>query len=419
MFYNSLEQYVDACGGLPQELPNDFVLLEKGQRSSYPKWKYHVLIKIDGNNVERIWQSGFNGTHIWTLAGTFNATTIYPKLVEVNTSGRTLQQQAELEILKLYKDKEHNGYVPMNAPNSTPLIKGMKGDSLTEKTRIDWSKGMIADVKLDGLRMLSYTDHSTLEVELRSNGNESYNHIHHIREQLKEFMSYIPQGAMIDGELYKHGWATPDILSAVSRKVSHSPNLTQISYYMFDMNWSSQPCVEDRIETLFNSYQMYLQLRDNSVPNHLKFVPKFWVTSYDDCINKLGVVLQLGYEGLMLRRPGRNASNDRERKLSQYAAGQRTVALLKVKAFTDEEAPVVNVIDGRGKAEGMAILVIRDQTTGVDIPVQWGSEVDRRMWFINPQMVIGRVLTYKYAKRDRISNIPIHPAGVRWRDFYA
>lgn len=416
--YRDSDQYVLMCDGSPQELPDDFVRLEKGQSCSYPKWKYYILNKIDSCGTVRIWQSGFNGTHIWTLVATYNTGTIYPRLVEVNNSGRTLQQQAQLEILKLYKDKEHDGYYPINTPNYTPLIKGMKGVNIKESTKVNWSRGLIADVKLDGLRMMCYTDQSSGDVEMRSNGNESYNYINHIREQVIEFMNYIPQGAFLDGELYNHDMDTPDIQSAVTRKVSHSPNITRIKYFIFDMDWSVKPCVEDRYETLVNAYNNYVASRDNSKPNMLTYTPKFMVFSYDDAIEKLGQVIELGYEGLVLRRPGRNTTNPKEIELSQYKPGSRTVGLLKLKASTDEEAPVIGVIDGVGKASGLGILILRDQITGQNITLQWGTENDRRSWFLNPSLVIGRILCFYYAKRDRNSNLPIHPAGRRWRDNY-
>lgn len=416
--YRTPEEYISLSGGAPQDLPDDFELITNGVMPSHVKWKRIQLYNIDATGNRRVWQIGFDGIKMWTLHGTYNTTRIDTREVTTNCSGRDLLSQALLETANYFKRKIQRGYYPAES-DFKPKLVGMKGVHLKPNSKIDWSRGMIADTKLDGLRMV--TQVSNGKVSLRSNANESYDHLTHIKEELDEFIHYLPPNCVIDGELYNKGMTLPEINSAVRTHITFNPESLKIAYYIFDLDWETKPCSEERYEVIRNAYSMFHADRTSRglTVRALTYTEKRFIYSYEECIYYLGIVIRNGYEGLMLRHPGRNAVTNKQKQLAKYVYGpSRTVALYKVKTFITEEAPVVGVIAGQGKDSHLGILQLLDQVTGTIITIRWGTDFDRAGWLRNPECVIGRIFQYKYAFRDKNSRAPNQPSGVGWRDVY-
>jgi hypothetical protein len=417
VYYISPSGYLQENNNCPQELPPDFEQLSNGSEPSFVKWKLLPIYKVDAINNRRVWQIGFDGKYIWTLHGTMTATSIDTREVHLNSSGRNLTEQAMLEVANYYKRKIQRGYAPLTS-GIVPKLCGMKGVALTEKSKINWKKGMIADTKLDGLRMLCYFNGNKLLMS--SNGNESYDHLEHIKEELNEFALYLPPDSTIDGELYNKGMTLPEINSAVRTYKAFNPKSLEISYFIFDLDWAEKPCTEKRYTALKNIYNMYVESRkaQGHTGTYLQLVTKWWVYSYEECMASLKRAVDCGYEGLMLRHPGLNATTEKEKSLSQYRYGSRTTALYKVKNFITEEGRVESVVSGEGREENLGIIQVRDLVSNTLVTIRWGDAAHRASWLQNPQLVIGRIFTYKYAFRHKGSLIPNQPSGIAFRDNY-
>lgn len=423
VYYNA-DNYLAMFNGCPQELPEDFEQIRNGTSPNHVKWKLVPLYKIDAVGTRRVWQIGFDGIYMWTLHGTFTSTKIEIREIILNTSGRTYVSQALQDTATLFKKKIHKGYAPIDT-SFRPKLVGMKGVVLQKKSIKDWSRGMIADLKLDGLRMVSQCFGG--QIAMCSNGNESYDHMYHIKEDLVNFVNYLPTNCVLDGELYNKGMTLAEINSAVRTVIRFNPESLRINYFIFDLDWDTKPCVEDRYAVLCNAFYRFLEDRESRqsllqpegrTQCSLSLVTKWMVTSYDDCMISMMKAVNAGYEGLMLRHPGGTATNKKQRELSQYRYGGRTTALYKVKTTISEEGPIIGVIAGQGRDHNLGILQIRDQITGSTVTIRWGVDAERMSWLQNPNSVIGRIFKYKYPFRDANSNYPVQPAGVGWRDIY-
>lgn len=114
---------------------------------------------------------------------------------------------------------------------------------------------------------------------------------------------------------------------------------------------------------------------------------------------ELARILQLGGEGVMIRKPG-----------SAYEHA-RTSSLLKVKRMQDAEAKVTGYTQGTGKyADGMAGALEVEMPNGKKFKIGTGlSDQDR----LNPPP-IGSVVTYQYQELSN-DGIPRFPAFLRVR----
>ena len=114
---------------------------------------------------------------------------------------------------------------------------------------------------------------------------------------------------------------------------------------------------------------------------------------------ELDQILQLGGEGVMLRKPS-----------ELYKSG-RTTDLLKVKRFHDDDAIVVGTESGTGRNAGrVGALVCLDSTSGVTFKVGTGLKDNMRD---NPPS-FGTVITYKYQEKTRDGK-PRFPVFMRVR----
>lgn len=109
-------------------------------------------------------------------------------------------------------------------------------------------------------------------------------------------------------------------------------------------------------------------------------------------------LLEMGWEGLMLRRP------DAPVKLT------RNKTLLKVKLFDDSEATILDVEEGQGDRAGMTgRLVLKDNKDGEIFRAGSGltKKLAQEIWD-NKEKYIGQQVTYQYfGKTD--ANKPRHP----------
>ena len=141
-------------------------------------------------------------------------------------------------------------------------------------------------------------------------------------------------------------------------------------------------------------------------------------------------MLEMGYEGVMLRAPN-----------GRYKYGRSTAKeqiLMKVKRYTDAEAIVVGFVelmhndneatvdnlghtkrsthqDGKRPADTLGALVVRDVLTNIEFEIGTGFTAEQRQHIWRSQgLHFGQVLTYKHFEhgaKDR----PRHPVFLRWR----
>lgn len=160
---------------------------------------------------------------------------------------------------------------------------------------------------------------------------------------------------------------------------------------------------------------MHLQEKQLITPGASKLVVVHfkYIENEDELLETEQVWLAEGYEGVILRDPQR-----------LHKSGRATVGeggYLRIKRFTEEDAKVLRVVEGRSNGNAATInalghtersshqenmvpngmvgaLVCEDEKTGAEITVSAGCMThDQRMHYFNNQdQIIGKVIKYKH-----------------------
>lgn len=202
-----------------------------------------------------------------------------------------------------------------------------------------------------------------------------------------------------DGELI---YGSPTDANVYNKTVSAvmTEDGPQVDFYAFDY-WDSTHTYKSRHGYLEEGiiYNMYL-------------VPQYEVTSEDDIIRYEKVMLDLGYEGVMLRNPD-----------AVYKHGRSTVkeeGLLKVKRFIDSEAVILDThplfkntneakVDALGYTERssckenlvptnlLGSIVVKDLYTDIEFSIGSGFDEQTRLnLWVNKDSIVGKIIKYKH-----------------------
>lgn len=388
----------------------DFELITPTQVPSSDAWKLPILYRLDKKGKESIWQIGFDGfdrlvMHYGKVGGkiTIRDRQVIPK------GKKNMQQQALQEARQRYEEQiRKRGY-----RTETGEVIGIPEPLLAykwipEKTLIHYP--VSAQPKLDGIRCLASLDEEG--VYLRSRNNKPFSFLQHIRDRVEIFLSYLPSGAILDGEFYSFVMNMQELagLVAVNRKTPH-PEEEIARYFIFDVILPENPPYADRYQLLVDAYQAFsddghLNFDDQDrVDDVLMMVAVTMAESREDLLEFHEEYVQLGYEGLMIRDPN-----------APYVFG-RDNSLLKYKYFEDEEAIVIGLDEASGSEEGAAMLIVKD-IRGNEIRIRFrGPIAERRRWYQNPDLIIGKEVTIRYQPPLTNDGKPRFPVGVAVRDY--
>lgn len=374
-------------------------------------WSLMPLYKTSRTGAEQIWQIGFNGTDLTMYHGNTNGN---PRTdttgVEMKRGKQTIQEQALSDALGRFNKK----YTKDNYRPEDEDASDKDAAALAEK----WKPGMIhrwpviVQPKLDGIRMLAKRLPDGT-IRTRSKGNKIFPHLERITQQLQTFFQYFPPNAELDGELYSHDLDFEQLTSAVKTEKRISPLLPKVMYHIFDIILPDNPTYEYRYISLVNAYNQ--DLADGHNPTTLTIVPSEYASSDAEILAFHQRSVAAGYEGTIVRKIGGINPTAKEIKEAQYVHG-RSKNLLKHKDFKDEEGIIVGVEDAGGKEQGAAILVIQDKRGNVFRVRPRGSFEQRREWFEHPEMVMGKLFTFRYQELTD-QGVPRFPVGIAVRDY--
>jgi DNA ligase-1 len=364
-------------------------------------------------NDKLVWQIGFDGEELVIRHGHIGgAIQVTTRKVLVNSSGRNLQEQALLEAKQRYWKQEHKGYT-----NGYTILPQYPKPMLANKYEPKKIKSfpVLVQAKIDGVRMLAHLAGN--RVHLRSRENKEWDHLDHIREELAVLFSYLPVGCHLDGELYVHDWSFNTLISAVktgqvtkstkNRRDKHQLN-RQVQYYIFDII-IPQPA-KDRQELLDSAFQECQKDRPFSF---LRIVPATLCYSHEELVQFHNCYVENGFEGAIIRHV--QGSNRNGFDLTLYR-DKRSDNLLKFKMFTDEEGEVVDIVEGTGTEEGLAMIVVRDSRGNIFSVRPRGTFDMRREWYLNRDQLIGKRYTFRYFELTEY-NVPRFPIGIAFRDY--
>jgi DNA ligase-1 len=203
----------------------------------------------------------------------------------------------------------------------------------------------------------------------------------------KFFLKDAPDCAL-DGEIW-YGRNAFEKTGTVRKSEPNEEEWSALTYMIFDAPEHSGT-YEERVA--------FLQALD--LPKHFKILPSVKCTSRKHLDELLAEYEASGAEGLMLRQPG-----------SRYEK-KRSNTLLKVKSFEDDEATVIEHLQGNGRLDELTGAVrVRDKDGHVFKIGTGFTDKQRSESEIPP---IGSIVTYKYFEKTK-NGVPRFPVFLRVR----
>jgi ATP-dependent DNA ligase len=249
-----------------------------------------------------------------------------------------------------------------------------------DDSRVDWSKPVYIQPKLDGVRCL-FTKHGAY-----SRTGKQFMNLRHIEKALKPFFDHQPN-IILDGELYNHK-LKHDFEKIISLVRKQKPS--------DDDRSEAKKLVQFHVYDFFDEIQYdYYQARLNKLTcsdiygTHIKYVPAKIVSTYKTARAIHSKFLAHGYEGSIIRLDG------------LYKHG-RSYDLMKFKDFSDTEATIIGYELGKGKREGTLgkFLMIDDDDNKFGCPPGKGYNYkDLANMLKNIDDYIGKRATFTYFQR--------------------
>lgn len=405
-------------------------------------WKFPQLSRVAANGVIHIHQIGFDGINLVLLKGPETTLNIDSGVEVIPKVNRNLQQQATLQARKRFNDKVAGGYT-INGSNQSVNIKAMKGKAYDGKMNLQ-RHVCLTTTKLDGERLV-IQDRGCHEFSMNSYSNRTkLDHMSFIKEDLEKLVPYLPEGFLIDGEMYKHGLTKYEIRSLVGSAKNIHLDQHLIEFHVFDFDWCDRLPSQWRYKMLRECYDTCIS-DGNELPK-IVIVDVTIHTSLKQILEYKERMIEQGYEGAVCRYTsidsrGLGLSDSYEEfmenidqykeydkltskgkqslgyKRSIYTRGGSKAGMVKFKNWTHEEGYIVDVIACNNSHKDLGKFMIEDDY-GLQFPCTYGTLDKRREWLADPSLVIGRRFEFKHAGRDPRSNKPQQQTGEGFREVF-
>ena len=274
-----------------------------------------------------------------------------------------------------------------------------------DNKRVDWSKPVFIQPKLDGIRCIMKSDGC-----YSRNGKKFMNVQHLYTKAIQDLFKANPL-LVIDGELYNHDLRDnfEKIVSLV-RKQKPTPDDRKearklIQYHVYDYCMAVNNKL-NLLESDMNRYEkrMHQLTCSDMYGKHIRYVPSRGVHSLDKAKEIHNDFLEKGYEGSILRLDG------------PYKCG-RSYDLMKFKDFSDTEATIVSWVEGKGKRRGTIGKFIAVDSDGIRFGMPVMDNFKKLQTnFKAMQDWVGRTATFTYFERTKAGSYR-HPLFKAIRDY--
>jgi len=261
-----------------------------------------------------------------------------------------------------------------------------------DEARVDWSKSVYMQPKLDGVRCVFTKDGA-----FSRTGKKFMNLQHLFTPKMFSMFKQNPW-LVLDGELYNHDLRDDfeKIISLVRKQKPTSEDRKEarkmIQYHVYDYAFCNpRENKVDLIESDMNRYKKRMDqlVCSNMYGKHIKYVPSKRVATPAMAKVIHQSFLDEGYEGSIMRLDG------------AYKNG-RSYDLMKFKDFSDTEAKIVSWVEGKGKRRGTIGKFIAIDSDGIKfgMPVMDKFEYLKKN-FKAMQDWVGKTATFTYFERTK------------------
>jgi ATP-dependent DNA ligase len=254
-----------------------------------------------------------------------------------------------------------------------------------DDSRVDWSKPVYIQPKLDGVRCLFTKDGAY------SRTGKKFMNVAHIELALIPFFKQYPD-VVLDGELYNHKLKDDfeKIISLVRKQKPTADDRRDAQHLV-------QFHVYDYFDgVMYDSYKTRMhQLVNSAIYDvQIKYVPAYLVDSYNYAREMHADFLKQGYEGSIIRLDG------------LYKHG-RSYDLMKFKDFSDDEATIIGYEAGKGKRTGTLGKFFMMDDEGIEFgcpPGKGFTYKDLANILNNIHDYIGKRATFTFFERTKAGN---------------
>lgn len=309
----------------------------------------------------------------------------------VGRSSETSSEQQAINEAQSKYNKQIDKFYRVSEEEARSIIDEgvMLAQDMTKHPKyLNWSKGRVwVFPKLDGLRVKTVFDGDG-EPSWTSRGGKPYSIPDKIKEELKAIHKATGY-TMLDGEAYIHGEKLQSIQSATKK---HNELTDSIEYHIFDVPdlhkvWEDRSEDVDTIGDLCESLTKVEIVRGNVA------------FSFKDIDDMLGLWLEKGYEGVMVRNPD-----------GPYLfQNKRSNDLLKYKKFFDSECKVVGCEEDKN-GEGKLMCLWK----GVHFELKMKGNHSYRCYESQLKLV-GKWINFKYQDLT-LRGVPTFAVGTGERD---
>ena len=250
-----------------------------------------------------------------------------------------------------------------------------------DDSRVDWSKPVYIQPKLDGVRCVFTKDGAY------SRTSKEFKNLAHIEAELIPFFKERPD-FVLDGELYNHNLKNDfeKIISLVRKQKPTADDRLEARRLV-------QFHIYDYIDGRYNSYKTRMQSLATSdlYSPSIQYVPAKLVDSYNYARELHQEFLDQGYEGSIIRLDG------------LYKHG-RSYDLMKFKDFSDTEATIIGYELGKGKRQGTLGKFIMLDDEGIQFgcpPGKGYTYKDLANMLLKVNDYIGQRATFTYFQRTK------------------
>lgn len=356
-----------------------------------------LLYKRDTKKGIRTWKTWVEGDTVLVESGTmFGKKVIKAYKAKPKNVGRsnatTAEEQAKLEAESKWKkqlDKNYHKSLEECNQEEKQLENPMLAYPYDKKSHlVDGS--WYAQPKLDGLRCLIRLEGS--QIVYKSRGNKRYATLSHLDNAARIALQELPEGVILDGEIYCHGMPLNEISSAVKKK---NKDTEKLQFWWYDIYVPDVTC-EDRLSMMSKSFLAAVlkgDLKNKIIPVETSYINKENIKKYHD------IYVEAGFEGLILRNPK-----------GLYTLNQRSSNLLKYKEFEDTEFKIV----GRAYDKDGLLKLVCETKTGEEFEVVPKGGVEYRKELDKQSNLLDKLLTVQHQGWG-VNGLPLFPVGVAIR----
>lgn len=355
-------------------------LYARGNNGKILEWE----IEIEDNKYRMITGAcGFKKTSsTWTEVQGKNA---------ARSNATSPDEQAILEATAKWEKKKKSGgyWEDVNDIDKVTFVEPMLANKLEDRRdKIDPSKGLIVQVKFNGLRGLGST------TGLHSRKGEKYWSVPHIVDSLGGLFNAYPS-AVLDGELFN--FELRERLNEIMKLCRKTKNITmadqiasemQVRYYVYDGYGLPVTPESTKLTTEASPYITRKAAIDRMLPDFTPYYRKvedYWAYSWEEVDQIYQEFVNQGHEGAMVRLPD-----------SPYDH-KRSNNLLKCKPTQDSEFLITSVEQGAGNWSGVAKIIGLRMEDGREFNAAFkGTREEALECLTNKEKYIGRMARIQY-----------------------